>query len=269
VRALLRSVASALGLMPAVRRVRELAAAHRQRASNARIRRSLSPGALPIPPARLIYRVAATADIGWFLEAGERAAASIRSALASVGVRMEDLGAVLDFGCGCGRVIRHWKDLPARIEGTDLNAGLVSWCRRHLGFASFSRNALDPPLAYADRAFDLVYALSVFTHLDGARQATWIAELRRIIRPGGHLLLTTHGRRYRDELPPELASRFDAGELAVRHAEDAGSNVCGAYHPERCVRETLGAGWEVAAFVPEGALGNPHQDLWLLRKPGP
>jgi SAM-dependent methyltransferase len=268
-RALARAVLSALGLMPAVRRVRELQAAHRQRASNARLLERLPPGELPIPPARLIYRVAATADVAWFLEAGTRAAASIRSALASVGVRLEDLGAVLDFGCGCGRVVRHWKHLPARIHGTDLNAGLVSWCRRHLRFASFSRNALDPPLAYGDDAFDLAYALSVFTHLDERRQRAWIGELRRVVRPGGHLLLTTHGRRYRDELPPDLAARFDAGELAVRHAEDAGSNVCGAYHPEGYVRGTLAAGWEVAAFVPEGALGNPHQDLWLLRKPAP
>src|SRR5688572_17090924 len=141
-RALARAVLSALGLMPAVRRVRELQAAHRQRASNARLLERLPPVELPIPPARLIYRVAAAADVAWFLEAGTRAAASIRSALASVGVRMEDLGAVLDFGCGCGRVVRHWKHLPARIHGTDLNAGLVSWCRRHLRFASFSRNAL-------------------------------------------------------------------------------------------------------------------------------
>jgi SAM-dependent methyltransferase len=267
-RALFRSAAGALGLMPAFRRLRELLAAHRQRASNARIRRALGPGELPIPPARLIYRVAATADIAWFLEAGGRAAASIRSAMASAGVQMEDLTSVLDFGCGCGRVLRHWRQLPARIHGTDLNAGLVSWCRRHLRFAELSRNALDPPLAYGDDAFDLVYALSVFTHLDERRQAAWIAELRRVVRPGGHLLLTTHGRRYRDELPGELAARFDAGEVVVRHAEDAGSNVCGAYHPERYVREALAAGWEVAAFVPEGALGNPHQDLWLLRKTG-
>ena len=52
----------------------------------------------------------------------------------------------------------------------------------------------------------------------------------------------------------------------VRHDDRPGSNVCGAYHPEAHVRERLARGFSVVEFVPKGALGNPWQDRWLLRR---
>ncbi len=52
----------------------------------------------------------------------------------------------------------------------------------------------------------------------------------------------------------------------VSRSEEPGGNTCGAYHPERYVRGTLAQGFTVVDFVAEGASGNPHQDLFLLRK---
>jgi hypothetical protein len=78
--------------------------------------------------------------------------------------------------------------------------------------------------------------------------------------------LTTHGRHYLAELSDDERGRFEAGEIVLRHADRPGSNVSGAYHPEAYVRERLSEGFEVMDFVEEGALGNPSQDLWLLRK---
>ena len=47
-----------------------------------------------------------------------------------------------------------------------------------------------PPLPYPDKSIDLIYACSVFSHFDAERQTRWLAELQRITRPGGYLLLT-------------------------------------------------------------------------------
>ena len=84
--------------------------------------------------------------------------------------------------------------------------------------------------------------------------------------PGGHVIFTTHGERYLSELTESDRSSFAAGRLVIRRDDRPGSNVCGAYHPEAYVRDHLAQGFTVVDFVAEGAAGNPHQDLWLLRR---
>jgi SAM-dependent methyltransferase len=220
-----------------------------------------------VPPPRLIVRVAGTADVGWFLESGRLAAESIADSLVRHGRPIEELETLLDFGCGCGRVLRRWVGLHStHVHGTDASERAVSWCRAHLPFARFEANGLAPPLPYPNDAFDLVYALSVFTHLPEDLQRAWIDELSRVLRPEGFLLLTTHGERYRDRLSPHELAAFDAGRAVVRWPEGAGSNLCSAFHPPSYVEEHLAAPLEVVEFVPEGATGNPHQDLYLLRR---
>src|SRR5206468_7095832 len=65
---------------------------------------SVAADGLPVPPRRLIVRVAGTASTEWFLEGGRLGAETIREVLARQGRPVEELGAMLDFGCGCGRV---------------------------------------------------------------------------------------------------------------------------------------------------------------------
>jgi SAM-dependent methyltransferase len=142
----------------------------------------------------------------------------------------------------------------------------VAWCRRHLSFGRFEVNGLAPPLPFTDGQFALAYALSVFTHLPESLQGAWMQELRRVVRPGGHVIITTHGVRYLHELREQERQQFASGLLVIHRDDRPGSNVCGAYHPERYVREHLSEGFAVVDFVPEGAAGNPFQDLWLLRR---
>src|SRR5438132_7007715 len=73
--------------------------------ANARYRREGAPDGLPIPPSDLIFLVAGTADISWFLDAGAMGAATVKDALKRQRIEIQELGAVLDFGCGCGRVM--------------------------------------------------------------------------------------------------------------------------------------------------------------------
>jgi SAM-dependent methyltransferase len=224
-------------------------------------RRATPADGLPLPPRRLMVRVAMTADADWFLRTGRAGYDAI-----AAHVDLADTRSVLDFGCGCGRVTRYFHDFPGEVAGSDLSADAVAWCRTNLPFGRFEVNGLAPPLAFADESFDLVYALSVFTHLTDELQLAWRDELRRVLRPGGRLLITTHGRSYVPRLDAGEREHFERGELVVRWGDVVGSNLCSAYHPERYLRDTFAQGFTFLQLEPEGARGNPTQDLVLLQK---
>jgi SAM-dependent methyltransferase len=215
----------------------------------------------PLPPRRLMVRVAGTADADWFLRSGRAGYDAI-----AAHVPLDEVGSVLDFGCGCGRVTRYWHDFEGAVAGTDVNRDAVEWCRDNLPFASFEPNDLAPPLGFDDESFDLVYALSVFTHLTADLQLAWRDELRRVLRPRGYLLLTTHGRSYVPRLEDDERARFEHGELVVRWGDVPGTNLCSAYHPEAYLRDVFADGFAFLELEPEGARGNPTQDLVLVRR---
>ena len=215
----------------------------------------------PLPPRRLMVRVAGTADPDWFLRSGQAAYDAIAAE-----IPLSEISTVLDFGCGCGRVTRYWSDHPGSVAGSDVSAEAIAWCRANLPFGRFETNGLAPPLAFENASFDLAYALSVFTHLTPDLQTAWRDELHRVLKPGGRLLLTTHGRSYRPRLDPDERAAFDRGELVVRWANLPGSNLCSAYHPEAYLRESFAAGFTFLQLQEEGARGNPTQDLVVLRK---
>jgi SAM-dependent methyltransferase len=174
---------------------------------------------------------------------------------------------VLDFGCGCGRVLRHLGSaFGGTLDGTDRSVPAVEWCRSNLPFARFAVTPEAPPLPFADGAFDVVYAFSVFTHLTPALQAAWMKEMSRILGDGGHLLISLHGDSYSLGLHPDVRAEYLRGNLVVLEEALDGSNFCNVFHPEAYVRRSLADGFEVVDFRPSGARGNPTQDLYVLKK---
>jgi SAM-dependent methyltransferase len=233
------------------------------------LKHCMAPDGLPYPPMELMYLVAGAPSPEWFIEGGQKASASMGGVLARNGYNMAQFRRMLDFGCGCGRVLRQWQGLSGvERHGTDYNARLVEWCARNLPFARVAVNGLNPPLAYPTEHFDFVYALSVFTHLPEDTQHAWMAELRRILRPQGLLVITLHGDYYLSTLTTAEMAEFKSGNVVVRHVQDAGTNLCASYHPRSYVGRSLAKGFDIVEFVPEGAAGNPTQDLYLLKKKG-
>jgi SAM-dependent methyltransferase len=184
-----------------------------------------------LPPPRLRSLVGGSPDGASFIAVGSSSAAALRAVAIEKGFDLDDPSiAVLDFGCGCGRTSRHWE---RPIHGTDIRRELVAWCQEHLP-GEYTVNDPEPPTLYADSSFDVVYAVSVFTHLTVDRQRQWLAEFVRIIRPGGLLLLTTHGDRAAAEneaLREDEVRDYQNGQIVVCYPRQEGSNVCVAYHP--------------------------------------
>ncbi|MDX1389535.1 MAG: methyltransferase domain-containing protein [Acidobacteriota bacterium] len=222
----------------------------------------------PIPSSKARYLVAGGCDIGWFVEGGALGAETVREALARNGYDLARVESLLDFGCGCGRVLRHLGDLPGSIHGVELQPYLVTECRRTVPFASVSTGSPEPPLPFEDESFDLIYCFSVFTHLTDGQQILWRDEIRRVLRPDGLWIVTTQGIPYLPRLSRREQDRFRSGLSVCQNGEYRGRNFCQAYHPEVYVRDTLASGFTVLDFVPEGAKGNPVQDLYLLARDG-
>ena len=259
----LKRVAGHLGLAPAAFRMREW-----WRGLQRDRHLSRSADGFPLPPAKLIVLVTGSADSTWYTEGGKLGAESICRTLLDAGVSPAQFQSVLDFGCGCGRVIRHWRPLTgARLHGADQNGDLVEWCRQNLPFAEFQSNTLEPRLDYTDRTFEFAYALSVFTHMPEDLQQPWMNELWRILRPGGYLLITTQGDEFLPKLTETERASYGAGRIVVRYGQAAGSNLCSVYHPEPYVRQRLAGGFSMVLSRPRGASGNGNQDIYLLRKP--
>jgi len=151
-----------------------------------------------------------------------------------------------------------------QLFGTDINRALVRWCARNIPFGTFAQNGLAPPLRYPDESFDLIYGISVFTHLPDEMQLPWLAELKRVLKPGGVLYVTLHDSY--EWLSPEQEARFKRGLLAVQSAVHAGSNACNAYHPVEYVHAHFGKLLEVVSYMPGRRQTFTSQATWLFRK---
>ena len=233
---------------------------------------------LAIPPVELRALVVGEGkgDISSYFAAGQRCGVSIGQMLKTQGLDIDDFEAVLDFGCGCARVLRRFRGLKkAKLYGTDINREQIEWCRKNIPFAKFEVNQPYPPLSFEDGKFDFIYAFSVFTHLPEPVQFLWMAELLRVLKPGGYLLITTHGEKYAALLDQKEREKFESSELVVLNEEDFQDPLtygrCSAYHPEVYVREKLAKALEVVDFVKgeimDAARGLIRQDAYLLRKP--
>jgi SAM-dependent methyltransferase len=183
-----------------------------------------------------------------------------------------ETAAILDWGCGPGRVIRHFPSLlpEARCFGSDYNASTIAWCAKNIPGVSFSRNGLAPPLAYPAGKFRIAYGISVLTHLSSGLQPAWIAELKRVLEKGGICFLTTHGAFFRDRLLKGERERFDAGDFVERGNVKDGHRTFTTFHPPAYMRGLLhAAGFEVLEHR-EGGPGpdEQRQDIWIARSVG-
>jgi hypothetical protein len=97
-------------------------------------------------------------------------------------------------------------------------------------------------------------------------QQAWLAELARVLKPGGHVLLTLHGDYYLPQLTSAEQQRYHANDWVVKYAQVAGTNLCAAFCSPDYVSHSMTRSFDLLEYVPQGATGNPHQDAYLLRK---
>ncbi|WP_353235160.1 class I SAM-dependent methyltransferase [Diaphorobacter ruginosibacter] len=104
------------------------------------------------------------------------------------------MGSVLEFASGHGRFTRHLvKALGAqRVVANDVVADSVDFARRTFGVEGFVSPSVPEQVRW-DRQHDLVFVLSLFTHLPASTWSRWLRRIYDMVAPGGVLVFTTHG----------------------------------------------------------------------------
>jgi SAM-dependent methyltransferase len=218
------------------------------------------PEALPLPPHPLWKDHADSVEE--FLATGRADAERMKEILTSLGAPLARAARVLDFGCGCGRMLRWLRSFAdgAEIWGVDIRAEDILWGQQNLSPPFYLANITTTPhLPFEDASFDLVYAGSVFTHISEQPDA-WLLELRRILRPGGHAYVTVLDKHSLELL---RASGVAPGPAAVAELDRLGERDFGMFVLDRSLKgvqvfydiDFLRRGWgrffEIAAVETE------------------
>jgi SAM-dependent methyltransferase len=225
---------------------------------------------IPVPPSDLIFLVSGHRSPDLYLTIGKAAFDRVRQTFHLAGRSLDSFTDVLEWGCGCARITRHWFDdnLAAgkRICGCDINPKLIQWCQENVIQGEFQTCGLLPPTGYADASFDVVYAGSVLTHLGIQAQFAWMRELWRVLRPGGLAVITFHGSFYLTKFRTRdsFDLRFLDEHLIGVVGEEEGSNSFGSIHTPGAIM-SLFEPFAIVRHLPRhGVCG--EQDTAILEK---
>lgn len=181
------------------------------------------------------------------------------------------LQTLLDWGCGPARIVRHLPGMlsdDVKITASDFNSDTIKWCVNNISGIRFLVNGLDPPLEGTEHPFDLIYGISIFTHLSEKRHHLWFLELNRLLKQDGLLIFTSQGQAFFKLLTDKEQKLFSKGNLIVRNHQQEGRRIFSTFHPPDLIHSILGDhGFEVLEHIP-GSLnhGQVQQDIWITRK---
>ncbi|MFC4020605.1 class I SAM-dependent methyltransferase [Micromonospora sp. GCM10011542] len=97
-------------------------------------------------------------------------------------------GPLLDLGCGVGRDLAFWAERGVATVGLDLSQGMLAIARTRTTAPLVQADMLGVP--FADAAFGAVWCSAALLHLPKALAPVALAEVRRVLQPGGVLLVS-------------------------------------------------------------------------------
>lgn len=218
----------------------------------------------PLPPPDLRFRIGGSRAAWSYLNIGENVAGDLKRLVAAAGRDVSEFTSVLDFGAGCGRVLRYLPPVfvNAQIHAADVDPAGLEWVREHLPFVTNTHVLpLYPPTTIPDASFDFIFAISVFTHLPLDVERAWFAELRRIARRGALIVLTY--------MPDTAAALHFTPELAIENVDGFSyyktTPTDGlpdyyhvSYHTEDAIRRLAGEHFRILSANTRAV--NAHQD---------
>lgn len=104
---------------------------------------------------------------------------------------------VLDYGCGSGYGSARMAEIASSVDAVDVAEDAIIHAREQFPGKNLNFRSIDPttPLPYADGSFDTVLSFQVFEHVTNVDH--YLSEIRRVLVPGGTLVLVTPDRSTR------------------------------------------------------------------------
>ena len=181
---------------------------------------------------------------------------------------------ILEFASGYGRVTRHLKRRLADnvYIASDIHPAACALINGQIGVPAMLSSAAPSGLALPGGQ-DFVFALSLFSHLPHSTQGAWLAELYRLLAPGGYLLITTHGEFAMRAVPDCFTRNFDPvigfgyqsdSDQLDLSASDYGTAVVTIVFVANLVKQ-FAADAQIVSF--RAGVWFSLQDEWIIRKP--
>jgi SAM-dependent methyltransferase len=218
---------------------------------------------LPVPPIELAARVGGA--YGDYESIGAQQRVFIESMLPD-GWSYEGKS-VLDFGCGTGRTLTAFasETAHATFAGCDIHAESIDWANRELSppFRFFVCTE-KPPLDQPDASYDLIYAMSVFTHIT-TEWSRWLIELHRVLRPDGIAVISALGPAMAQQI---LGRDWDdrIGMAILDLHKDWSIGGPDVLLSEWWIREHWGRAFDIVRFQPCDPAAGAGHDLVTLRR---
>ncbi len=170
---------------------------------------------------------------------------------------------VMDFGSGAGRTLRHFlaEAEAAEFWGVDIDRPSVEWLEEKLSPPLHPWHCgAWPPIGLEHGSFDLIYAVSVFTHLTDNASAMML-ELHRLLKPGGLLIATYMGRWNSEFFAKEPWGEDRVGRNTLFHSRPWDLGGPAVLMSDWWVREHWGRAFEIVDIAPQ-----IHNMSWALMR---
>lgn len=176
---------------------------------------------------------------------------------------------VLEFASGHGRFTRHLVKAigPEKVTVSDVVPEAVAFSTKRFGVHGFVSTSSPAQLKWP-RQYDLVFVLSLFTHLPRASWGDWLARIWDAVSPGGVLIFTTHGEFAANRAAVQMGAEefrfYTESESKALDAQEYGTTYTLRRFVDRQIAE-LRLQPNRVDFAPAWFWG--HQDAFMLHRP--
>lgn len=113
---------------------------------------------------------------------------------------------------------------------------------------------------------DIIYGISIFTHLSEEMHFVWFKELIRVLKKGGILFLTLHGDAFTNKLTTTEKREYNKGNLVIKGSSKDGHRTFAAFQPPSFVKKLVGNNQIVEHVKGNIIDGKTEQDIWIIKK---